>query len=395
MTAIEIVFWASLVLVFYTYLGYGLILFFLIRVRRMLGKDRQPPVDPQDWPVISLVVACYNEEDWVAEKIRNHLSLDYPADRIQHVVITDGSDDRTEAIAREFEERHDNLKVYHSPERRGKIHAVQRVMDMIDTPIVVFTDANTTLNNQAVKLIVRHYNDPSVGGVAGEKRIHMNESEAANAAGEGLYWKYESKLKEWDSELYSVVGAAGELFSIRKSVYQHVPPDTVIEDFYMTLSIAADGHRIEYEPSAFAVEGASASVSEELKRKIRIAAGGLQSISRLTRLLNPFRYGVLSFQYVSHRVLRWTLTPVALLVLFLANAWLAWQGMLFYQLVFAAQIAFYTLASIGSILARRELKIKAFFIPYYFFIMNYAVFAGFWRNIRGTQSVLWEKAKRS
>jgi len=399
MSIIEILFWACLLLIFYTYLGYGVVLYALVSLQRLVRGRRAIPDEHApdgDWPEVSLVVAAYNEEGWIAQKIRNHLALDYPKGKLHHVVITDGSNDATPDIARGF----DGVEVHHHPERKGKIAAVHRVMPLIKTPIVVFTDANTLLNHEAIRRIVRHYRDPKVGAVAGEKRVHMSESDAAHAAGEGIYWKYESLLKHLDSELYSVVGAAGELFSIRRELYQPVPEDTVIEDFVMTLTIARGGHRVVYEPEAYAVEGPSASVPEELKRKIRIAAGGLQAIARLADLLNPFRYGVLSFQYISHRVLRWTITPVALLALLVVNLILLQPDTAqffpgsFYRLVLAAQTLFYVLAMVGYVLEQRHMKIKAFFIPYYFFVMNYAVFAGFWRNLRGKQTVLWEKAER-
>jgi len=399
MTLLEVLFWACLLLVFYTYLGYGVVLYGLVSLQRLV-RGRRPIPDEHapdaEWPEVSLVVAAYNEEGWIADKIRNHLELDYPMGKLHHVIITDGSNDRTPDIARSFE----GVEVHHHPERKGKIAAVHRVMPLIRTPIVVFTDANTLLNHEAIRRLVRHYRDPHVGAIAGEKRVHMSESDAAHAAGEGIYWKYESLLKHLDSELHSVVGAAGELFSIRRELYQPVPEDTVIEDFVMTLSIARDGHRVVYEPEAFAVEGPSASVPEELKRKIRIAAGGLQAIARLSGLLNPFRHGVLSFQYVSHRVLRWTITPLALLGLLVVNGLLLGPENAqllpgsFYRLVLAAQVLFYALAFIGYLLEQRHMKVKAFFIPYYFFVMNYAVFAGFWRNLRGKQTVLWEKAER-
>lgn len=390
MSFVTIVFWACLALIVYTYVGYGIVLFFLVRIRRLLKGRRKAPVVEQ-WPEVSLVVAAYNEQDWIADKVRNHLDIDYPADKIHQVVITDGSDDNTADIAASFE----GVEVFHQPERKGKIAAVHRCMPLLKTELVVFTDANTLLNKEAVKKIIRHFEDPKVGAVAGEKRILVQDKDAANAAGEGMYWKYESTLKKWDSELYSVVGAAGELFAIRRSLYRAVPPDTVIEDFYLTLSIAKDGYRVIYEPEAYAAEGPSASVGEELKRKVRIAAGGIQAIIRLAPLLNIFRYGILSFQYISHRVLRWTITPIALLVLFLTNIYLAAETGGIYTLIMCAQIGFYLLALGGYMLEKRKLKVKAFFIPYYFFIMNYAVFAGFWRNIRGSQSVLWEKAQRS
>ncbi|MEM9824441.1 MAG: glycosyltransferase family 2 protein, partial [Bacteroidota bacterium] len=287
------------------------------------------------------------------------------------------------------------LDVYHSPERRGKIAAVERIMEYVDTPIVIYTDANTFVNKQAIRNIVRHYKDPKVGAVAGEKRIQLGDKDAANSAGEGIYWKYESTLKRWDSELHSVVGAAGELFSIRTDLYEAVPQDTIIEDFFMTLRIAQKGYQVVYEPAAFAVETSSASVKEELKRKIRIAAGGIQAIIRLAPLLNIFKYGLLSFQYISHRVLRWTLAPIALPILLFVNAYLAFPGAYLYQLLFLGQVLFYGLALIGYILEKKKIKFKAFFVPYYFCIMNYAVFRGFYRIMTGNQSVVWERAKRA
>ncbi len=398
----EILFWACMALIFYTYLGYGAVLAAMVSLQRLI-KGRRPLPDEHapdsQWPEVSLVVAAFNEEGWIENKIRNHLEIDYPAGKLHHVIITDGSDDRTPELARAF----GRVEVHHQPERQGKIAAVHRVMPLLKTPIVVFTDANTLLNRESVKRIVRHFRDPKVGAVAGEKRVQMSSSDAAHAAGEGIYWKYESLLKHLDSELYSVVGAAGELFSIRLELYEPVPKDTIIEDFVLTLGIARKGYRVVYEPEAYAVEGPSASVPEELKRKIRIAAGGLQAIGRLKDLLNPFKYGVLSFQYVSHRVLRWTITPLALFAVLILNFWLVgeatssnqWLPTSFYRLVLAAQALFYLMASIGFALEQRKLKVKAFFIPYYFFVMNYAVFAGFWRNLRGSQSVLWEKAERS
>ena len=192
-----------------------------------------------------------------------------------------------------------------------------------------------------------------------------------------------------------MVGAAGELFSIRTDLYEPVPSDTIIEDFFMTLRIAKRGYRVVYEPEAYAVESSSASVGEELKRKIRIAAGGLQAIYRLSPLLNPLRFGLLSFQYISHRVLRWTLAPVALPVIFVLNLILAQSGIPLYEFLLFAQILFYTLALLGYLLERRKLKFKIFFIPYYFCMMNYAVYRGFIRIIRGSQSVIWERAKRA
>ncbi len=310
--------------------------------------------------------------------------------------MTDGSNDRTPEVVESFPRaENQQIRLFHSPERKGKIAAVERVMAYVETPVTIFTDANTDVNPAAIRQIVRHFADPNVGAVAGEKRIAMNEADEATGAGEGIYWKYESTLKKWDAELNSVIGAAGELFAIRTSEYRHVPADTLIEDFVMTMGIAMRGFRLAYEPEAYAVESSSASIGEEMKRKVRIAAGGLQTAWRLRSLLNPFRYGLLSFQYISHRVLRWTLAPLALPLIFMINVSLAIEAGPVYQVLLALQVAFYAFAYLGYLFERKQLKIKAFFIPYYFCLMNWAMYRGFFRLVAGRQSVVWEKAKRA
>ena len=341
------------------------------------------------------MVAAFNEEDWIAEKIKNSLAFDYPKNKIQFFFVTDGSNDSTPQVVENYPTPPGvNLQLFHQPERRGKIAAVERVMKYVKTPIVIYSDANTFVNDQAIKNIIRHYADEKVGAVAGEKRISLQETGAANEAGEGIYWKYESTLKKWDSELYSVVGAAGELFSVRTELFEPVSSDTIIEDFVMTMGIAHKGYKVVYEPQAYAAETASASVKEELKRKIRIAAGGIQAIVRLAPMLIPFKNPTLTFQYISHRVLRWTLAPLALPILLVVNILLAMKGIWLFQVFLALQVSFYVFAFIGYILEKKKLKFKAFFVPYYFCIMNYAMYRGFFRFLGGKQSVLWERAKR-
>lgn len=380
-------FWISLGILLYTYVAY-----FLIAVVLAKFSSRKAPKTQEttDWPAVTVVIAAYNEERFIAEKLQNSLSLDYPHEKLSILVVTDGSSDNTINIVNTF----DRVQHFHEPERRGKIHAVDRIMKHIQTPITVFTDANTLLNAEAIKNIVRHYQDEKVGGVAGEKRVISKEADSASGAGEGLYWKYESMLKKADSDLHTVVGAAGELFSIRTHLYQSPPPDTIIEDFYLSMKIVAQGYRFVYEPDAYAMEGPSATTEDEWKRKVRISAGGLQAIARLTTLLNPFRYGVTSFQYISHRVLRWTLAPLSLVVLLISNAFLFSFGYIF-ELTLYAQLAFYLLASIGHIFRNKKIPIKGFFVPYYFTLMNLSVFFGLIRILKGRQSVVWEKAERA
>lgn len=381
-------FWLCLFLIVYTYIGYGILLWLLIQIKRRFSPPRPtPPLPDEQLPFVSFIVAAYNEQDYIVAKADNTLALDYPPERLQIIFITDGSTDATPLLLQAFAER---ITCLHQPGRAGKIAAVHRAMQFADGEICVFTDANTMLNREALREIVRHYQHADVGAVAGEKRVASAENATA---GEGIYWKYESFLKRLDYELFSVVGAAGELFSIRRELYVPVPANTLLDDFMISLRVAAKGYRVAYAPEAYALETASADIGEEMKRKIRISAGGIQSIIWLLPLLNVFRYGWLSFQYISHRVLRWSLTPLALLLILPLNVML-WSEGIIYQLLLAGQAAFYTAAATGWLLATRRIKIKAFFIPFYFAMMNYCVFLGLLRYLKGSQSVLWEKAKR-
>ncbi|MDA3943878.1 MAG: glycosyltransferase family 2 protein [Bacteroidetes bacterium] len=395
MLTLKIIFWLLLFLVFYTYIGYGILLFFLVRLKRIFKDEKQEEQDDYS-PEVTLFVAAYNEKDYVDAKVENGFSLDYPKEKLKQVWVTDGSDDGTPDLLKAYQNQ--GVEVYHEDTRGGKIGAMNRGMQFVKTPIVIFSDGNTILGEESVKRIVKLFSDPKVGCVSGEKRIFSKEKDTA-AGTEGIYWKYESTLKKWDAELYSVVGAAGELFAIRTELFQEVEKDTLLDDFIISLRVAMKGYTIQYDPEAYAIETASANVKEELKRKIRIAAGGIQSIIRLKELLNIFKYGMLSFQYLSHRVLRWTLAPLALPLIFIINGIVAFQEVLthsvfLFSYLFLAQIIFYLLAITGWYLENKAIKVKILFVPYYFFIMNYAVLMGIRRYFKGSQTVNWERAKR-
>lgn len=395
MLQLKIIFWVLLFIIVYTYVGYGILLYLIIKIRRFLKIGKKTIIDSSYEPEVTLFIAAYNEKDYVQAKMQNSLALEYPKDKLNIIWVTDGSDDGTPDLVKNYP----NTTVHHLNERNGKIGAMNRGMAFVKTPIVIFSDANTGLGKESIRRIVNLFASPKVGCVSGEKRIINKETDVASGAGEGLYWKYESTLKKWDAELYSVVGAAGELFAIRTELYRHVEPDTLLDDFIISLRVAQDGYTIQYDPDAYAIETASANVKEELKRKIRISAGGIQAIVRLRSLLNIFKYGTLSFQYISHRVLRWTLTPLCLLILIPLLSILAYnEGPLtlgLYSIMFWSQLLFYVAALTGWFLENRETRIKILFVPYYFFIMNLSVVLGFFRYIKKSQSVNWERSKRA
>ena len=395
MLTLKIIFWILAFIVVYTYAGYGILLYAIIKLKRIFYPAKKETAGDSFQPDVTLFISAYNEKDYVESKMKNSLALDYPSEKLHIVWVTDGSDDGTPEMLKKY----NNVTVHHLPQRNGKISAMNRGMRFITTPIVIFSDANTMLGKESIKRIANLFSNPTVGCVSGEKRIMDKETDTASGAGEGLYWKYESALKKWDAELYSVVGAAGELFAIRTELYRDVEKDTLLDDFVISLRVAQDGYTIQYDPEAYAIETASANVKEELKRKIRISAGGIQSVVRLRSLLNIFKYGTLSFQYISHRVLRWTLTPLCLLLLIPAGFMLAYkEGLInagFYSTLFWLQIAFYIAALTGWFLENRETRVKALFVPYYFLIMNLSVFLGFFRYMKKSQSVNWERAKRA
>ncbi|ANH81928.1 glycosyl transferase [Niabella ginsenosidivorans] len=388
-----LLFWILLLIIFYSFFGYGLLLYGIIRVKRLFRKQKTQSLPPAHrLPTVTLLIAAYNEEDYIEEKIKNCRELNYPQELLELLFVTDGSSDSTpDKIA-----QHADITLFHTPGRSGKMAAIKRVMPHVKSEIIVFTDANTFLNTDALLKLVAHYQNPKVGAVAGEKRIAVAEKADASSAGEGFYWKYESALKKWDYELYSNVGAAGELFSIRRALYQPVEADTIIDDHMIAMRIAEKGYIIAYEPAAYAIETASANTKEELKRKIRIAAGGIQSIVRLKKAANPFHNPVLTFQYISHRVLRWTVTPFFMILLLLVNGFMALSKKYpdLYTWFLYGQLCFYLLAFLGFLFERKNIKIKAFFIPYYFVMMNYAVMAGIFRYFGKKQSAAWEKSKR-
>ena len=394
MLTLKILFWACLLIVFYTYLGYGILLYIIIRLRRLFKGTPLKAVMPQDeeLPTMTLMICAYNEEDVVAEKMENTLAIDYPKDKLRIMWVTDGSNDHTNELLSAYPE----VDIVFSPERRGKTAALKHGLRELQTRYVAFTDANTMINTGALREIARLFCDPTVGCVSGEKRVAARKAGEMAAEGEGLYWKYESTLKRWDSELYSAMGAAGELYAIDPDLCREVPDEALLDDFMMSMYIVDEGHRIAYSPDAYALEYGSADIHEESKRKRRIAAGGLQSIWWLRKMLNPFRQPLVAFQYISHRVLRWSLTPVTMVALLIINAVLvALRAGVIYDVIFILQVLFYLAALAGYLLSERGHKNKLLYTAYYFVFMNLNVFRGIVYLKTHKNSGAWEKAKRS
>ena len=391
MYTVKILFWLCLFIVIYTYIGYGILLYVLVALKHLLKGKPETPQLPADelLPEMTLMICAYNEEEVVREKMANIRQIDYPKDKLCVMWVTDGSNDRSNELLAEYPE----VKLVFSPERRGKAAAMKHGLTENHAELVVFTDANTMLNSDAMREIARQFMKENVSCVSGEKRVAARHEGQAAAEGEGLYWKYESTLKRLDSELYSAMGAAGELFAVRMSHYHEAPSNALLDDFMMSMLIVDDGHRIAYTSEAYAMEYGSANIAEESKRKRRIAAGGLQSIWWLRRLMNPLRQPVVAFQFVSHRVLRWSLTPLCMAALIPLNIILAPTGLL-YQLILVMQVLFYLAAFAGWLTERVGHKNKLLYAIYYFLFMNANVFRGMNYLRTHSTSGTWEKARR-
>ena len=393
MTTLKVLFWICLIICVYTYVGYGILLYLLVLLKRLIKGAPQQAELPNDQalPDVAFMVCAYNEQDVVEMKMQNIHDFDYPKEKLHVIWVTDGSTDDTNERLKAYPD----VEVVFSPERRGKTAALNHGISQVKSEITVMTDANTLVNREAIREIVRCMQDPQVACVAGEKRVMSRHEGEIAAEGEGLYWKYESALKRLDSELYSAMGAAGELNAIRTNLYEPMPEAALLDDFVMSMKLVEQGYKIAYTSKAYAMEYGSANLEEESKRKRRIAAGGLQSSWWLRSMMNPFKNPIVVFQFVSHRVLRWSITPIALMALIPLNvALVMMKGGTVYTIIWILQILFYLAALGGYLLEQHGRKNKLLYVPYYFLFMNINVFRGMHYLKTHQGGGTWEKAKR-
>lgn len=384
----QAVFTICIIILFYSYFGYGILLYLV----NGLNKKNKPEVFSwkQDLPTVAFIIAAYNEGPCIREKLMNSLSILYPHGQLHIYLVTDGSTDETVQVGNSIP----GITVFHHPDRRGKLAAIQRVLPMIEEEVLVFSDANCLVNPECLEKMIPHFRNPKVGAVAAEKKVQSGPGAAESL--EGLYWKYESWLKSQDWQYYSIVGAAGELFAIRKSAYTLLETQIILDDFVQSIEVCRRGLLVAYEKHAWSAEKPSLSLKEEFERKTRISAGGYQAMHRFRELLTFQENPRLSFQYLSHRVLRWTACPPALVFLLLSSICLViiFPHNPFWKISLVLQVIFYGLAAAGWVIYSRRNMPQILNIPLYFTMMNLAVFRGAIRYYKGNQQVTWKKAGR-
>ncbi|MEW4527093.1 glycosyltransferase family 2 protein [Maioricimonas sp. JC845] len=375
MIFLQITFWALLLAIGATYVGYPLILVVTRPLRR------RHAIDESLTPSVTLVISAYNEAAVIREKIENALSLDYPSDRLQVMVISDESDDGTDDIVREYADR--GVSLCRQVPRQGKSMGLTRFVPEIDSEITVFSDANSIYEPDAIHKLVRHFADPKVGFTVGHQRYYDDQTQTTES--ESLYWRYETFLKTEECQLTSVVCGDGAIYAIRSELFEPLRADD-INDFYLPLRIVVRGYRGIFDPEAVCYEQTAEDFQGEFRRKVRIVNRSLTAVRRVPQALNPFCVGLFSLQLLIHKVIRW-FVPFFMIAVLVTNVLLLRHHVV-YQVLFAGQMGCYLLALLHIVPGLNRLKLT--YVPYYFCLINYAAFRGVIGCLTGRRISTWQ-----
>jgi len=377
----EIIFWLTLGIIFYTYFGYPLFILFLsLFINHKIKKGAIEPT-------VTILITAYNEEKNIAGKLQNTLSLDYPKGQLEIIVASDASEDHTDEIVKEFAGQ--GVTLHRVEGRVGKTETQNQTVKIAKGDIIIFSDATTKYKKDAIRKIVRNYNDPSIGAVSGRYE-YVNPTGAPVGLGTILFWKYENSVKSRQTQIKTVTGCCGCIYSVRRSLYEPLRRD-IISDLVEPLKILEKGYRIAFEPEAIAYEETTETSGEEFGMRVRVISRGMYGLWHMRTLFNPFKYGFVMFQLFSHKVLRWMI-PFLLPILLISNLFL--MGYPFYALTFVAQVLFYIGAIGGYLLDKMGKKAKLLALPLYYCVVNAASVAAFFRTIFGKKAVVWETVRK-
>ncbi len=377
----EIAFWFAIGLIAFTYVGYSLVI--LVLSRLVHNPVRRSPIEPR----VTYLITAYNEEKNIAAKLEQVLTLDYPADRLEIIVASDGSTDRTDQIVKGFSDR--GVRLIRVEGRVGKTETQNQAVRQASGDIVIFSDATTRYERSAIRNLVRNYADPSVGAVSGRYE-YCNPTGAAIGLGSILFWRYENAIKTMQTDIKTVTGCCGCIYSVRRDAYAPLPAD-IISDLVEPLKVLEKGYRIVFEPDAIAYEETTEKSQEEFRMRVRVITRGMRGLLYMKTLFNPLRHGFVAFQLLSHKVLRWFI-PVFMAIALVSNLFLL--GVPFYNAALALQLAFYALALIGYVAEPRNLLAKPLTIPLYFVTVNLAAVVAMYRIWRGHKAVTWETVRK-
>ncbi|NIQ15875.1 MAG: glycosyltransferase [Candidatus Dadabacteria bacterium] len=372
----KIIFYISLLLIFYVYFGYPILLV-------IFSRFRPKPVHKEFWePTVSIIISAYNEELSLREKIENTLALDYPKEKKEIIIASDASTDRTDDIVKSFQS--EGVVLIRKEPRRGKTASQNKAVNHAKGEIIVFSDATTHYAGNALRKIVENFADPEVGCVGGLLEYVDTENNIVGSGG-GLYWKYETWLKKMESATGSLIGVSGCLYAVRKSIYRPLPED-LISDFLIALETARMGYRTVLEPDAIAKEKIEDRTGSEFQMRVRVIVRTLRAILKSTWALNIFKNTRLAWQLWSHKVLRYSV-PYFLVLLLLSSLFL---GSPINWIFISFQMIFYGMAGFGYYIRRRDAENRFLNIPFYFCLANLSSFIAFLKMVKGEKYVVWE-----
>ncbi|HAH21468.1 MAG: hypothetical protein A2Y00_03650 [Omnitrophica WOR_2 bacterium GWF2_43_52] len=368
------VFWGSIAVILYTYLGYPLIVYLISLFYRQPVKRSYP------YPTVTIVMAVYNEEKNIERKMQSLLELDYPSSRVEILIGSDGSTDNTHQILSRY--TNERIKLYCQANRQGKPCTLNMLAKQAQGELLVFTDARQRLDKSSIDELVKNFADPKVGSVSAE--LYFEADRNKTAQGMGIYWNYEKLIRKYESRTGSMMGATGALYAIRRDLFPELPQDLILDDVYIPMKIVERGYRTIFDKKAKLYDRYSVNPREEFSRKCRTLAGNYQLITYLPWLLNPFKNKI-SWQFISHKFLR-LMVPFLMIILFTSTLFLAQAQ--FYKTALFIQSIFYGLALIGGVV---KIKNSLIDIPHMFCVMNFAALIGCYRFLSHKQAILWEK----
>ncbi len=385
---IEIIFWCCLLLIAISYLLYPLFIVFYSKIKPLRLQEEE-----NYCPTISIIIAAYNEELVLEETIENFLQLEYPKEKIEIIIGSDCSTDKTNEIIKKLENKYpDIIRGIIFNQRRGKSIVLNDLVKEAKNDILVFSDANTIYQKNALKEMLKYYKDEKVGGVSG-RLILLNSKEAEKAGNkENVYWDFETQLKIAEGKLGILIGANGGIYSIRKFLYDPIPDNIpVTDDLFISLTVLLKKYYLLYEKNATAIEYNAPDINIEHKRKIRFNKSNIKSLVYLYKLLSP-KYGLASFSFFAHKIIRW-LSPILFIIIFISNL-LILENNLFYKIFFILQIIFYFLSFMGYILNKLKINISIFSLPYYFTLIHLGLLKGLLQALFTKGTGVWEPTKR-
>jgi len=380
-SAAKVIFWASAGMLMYVYLGYPALLVLLA------SFCRRPSKQPGYYPTISVLIAAYNEETHIGQKLAETLALEYPLDKMEILVVSDGSADRTDEIVKSCQDP--RVKLLRIDARRGKTNAQNEGVKQCRGEVIVFSDATAVYHPKALQYLACHYEDAQVGAVSGRYQYFDPQGESPTGLGSVAFWNYENLIKKLQSRISTLTGCSGCIYSVRKSIYTPLPAASC-SDLVEPLHVVRNGYRVMFEDRALAYEETTKSSGEEFGMRVRVVTRGIRGILSVHELLNFWKHGWISFQLISHKVLRW-LVPFSLIVLLLSNA--ALVKIPVYRLLFVLQILFYSFGLLSMLIPLHR-RWKPLGIPLYFCTLNAAALFGIFEILRGQKYVVWETIRK-